>query len=247
VVPTFNDHSAYYYNDEVGQLQVLLEEVTRARPGSPKARFIMPQDEVVSRLSSNFHHVLYGRRGTGKSSLLRHIESARKESGHLIAWADQETFKGLSYPDVLVGTLAEVFSQIAVQLEGRSPSAPSRSWYGRRRPPTPEQTLAQELENAVHALQDLQKAPSESEIEWTENHVTESNVTAGGGIKGSDNRGIFSFNLGGTKGFKEIARRSCRPALHREKGRTFRKSSCELPCSHPCNRQASTRHFYHPR
>jgi len=195
VEPTSEGQGAYYYNDGVGKLQVLLEEVTRARPGSPKSRFIMPQDEVVSRLSSNFHHVLYGRRGTGKSSLLRHIESARKESGHLVAWADQETFKGLSYPDVLVGTLAEIFSQVAAQLDSRSPK-PSRAWCRRRKALAPDHVLAEELKNAVRSLHDLQKAPSESEIEWTENHLTESNVTAEGGIKGSDSNSGFSFSFG---------------------------------------------------
>ena len=101
--------SAYYYQPEVSRLQVLLEEVTRAKPGSPETRFVSPDTESIDRLGSSFHHVLYGRRGTGKSSLLRRIEADRKASGQMVAWADQETFKGLSYPDVLVGTLAEVF------------------------------------------------------------------------------------------------------------------------------------------
>ncbi|MEZ0367396.1 hypothetical protein ACAG26_27385 [Mycobacterium sp. pUA109] len=163
----FDYESAYYYRPEVGRLQVLLEEVTRAKPGSPQTRFVSPDTEVVDRLASGFHHILYGRRGTGKSSLLRRIESERRASGHLVAWADQETFKGLSYPDVLVGTLAEVFSQFANQLDDNDGAVPKKRFWQRRRP-NPRQLLAQQLQQAVAALIDLQRAPSESEIEWTE-------------------------------------------------------------------------------
>ena len=64
--------NTYFYAEEVGNLQVLAEEATRARPGSPEARFVTPEGGVIDRIGSKFHHVLYGRRGSGKSSLLRH-------------------------------------------------------------------------------------------------------------------------------------------------------------------------------
>ncbi|MED5803992.1 hypothetical protein VX037_23495 [Gordonia sp. Z-3] len=147
--------SAYYYQPEVSRLQVLLEEVTRAKPGSPETRFVSPDTESIDRLGSSFHHVLYGRRGTGKSSLLRRIEADRKASGQMVAWADQETFKGLSYPDVLVGTLAEVFGQFAAQLEGRVAGRQKKRFWHRENP-SPEQLLAGELHQAVEALVELQ-------------------------------------------------------------------------------------------
>lgn len=83
--------SAYYYQPEVSRLQVLLEEVTRAKPGSPETRFVSPDTESIDRLGSSFHHVLYGRRGTGKSSLLRRIEADRKSSGQMVAWVSTVT------------------------------------------------------------------------------------------------------------------------------------------------------------
>ena len=107
---------AYFYSDEVARFQVLLEEVTRAKPGSPQSRFVPPVGDVLDRLGSEFHHVLYGRRGTGKSSLLRRIEADRISRGHLVAWADQETYMEMAYPDVLVSTLADTFQQFAQQL-----------------------------------------------------------------------------------------------------------------------------------
>ena len=72
---------------------------------------------------------------------------------------------------------------------------PRGTWYGRRRSLTPEQSLAQELNNAVESLRELQKAPSKSEIEWTENYLTESDITAEGGIKGSDSKSKLSVSF----------------------------------------------------
>lgn len=163
----------YYYSDGVARFQVLLEEVTRAKPGSPENRFISPDGEVVDRLSSRFHHVLFGRRGTGKSSLLRHIESQLRHDGKLVAWADQETFKALSYPDVLVGALAEIFGQFASQLAAKYPE-PKRGRFSLRKPkPTAEQLLVRQLNLAVASLIDLKRAPSESQVEWTETYSAE--------------------------------------------------------------------------
>lgn len=60
----------YFESPGVARLQVLLDEVTRAKPGAPETRFVQAEGGLIDRLESRFHHVLYGRRGTGKSSLL---------------------------------------------------------------------------------------------------------------------------------------------------------------------------------
>ena len=159
----------YYYSDEAARLQVLLEEVTRARPGSPENRFIKPDGSVLDRLASSFHHVVYGRRGTGKSSLLRHIEAERTADQHLVAWADQETYMGLEYPDVLVSTLADSFADFAEQLRKRDAAdgARERTRQWRRRQSTEVGQVASQLEHAVAQLLSLKQMPSESQIEWT--------------------------------------------------------------------------------
>lgn len=177
----------YYYRDEVAALQVLLEEVTRAKPGSAESRFVRPEGAVIDRLGSRFHHVLFGRRGTGKSSLLRNIEENLKSRGHLVAWADQETFMGLSYPDVLVGTLAEIFTQFARQLHDRVPETPKKRWPKRSPQAAPETLLANRLDQAVAQLLDLKRSPSESDVEWTATYANE--------VSAKDTR---EFSAGGT-------------------------------------------------
>ena len=162
------DSEPYFDTPEVARLQVLLDEVTRAKPGDPETRFVQPEGGLMDRLESKFHHVLYGRRGTGKSSLLRRTESALREGGRLVSWADQETYVGLSYPDVLVSTLGDSFAQFASQLRAAAPPPAARKfWQRKAAAPSEHETLASSLEVLVAQLLDLKRQPSESEIEWT--------------------------------------------------------------------------------
>lgn len=165
---------AYYYAAEVGELQVLAEEATRASPNSPESRFVAPEGGVIDRLGARFHHVLYGRRGSGKSSLLRHIESDQKRNGHLVAWADQEVFMSLDYPDVLVSTLEAVLTQFSSQVRGGSEARSSgRRLFRRRQPPSQRDVVAGALDRAAASLAELKVAPSESEVEWTSSVSTQ--------------------------------------------------------------------------
>ncbi len=169
------DPDAYYYAEAVGRLQVLAEEATRAKPNSPASRFVAPEGGVIDRLGARFHHVLLGRRGSGKSSLLRHVDSDHRAAGRLVAWADQEVFMSLAYPDVLVSTIEIVLQQFSDQLRALAPTG-ARPWYKRwRLRALPEHELvAEELHLAAVGLAELKLAPSESEIEWTSNVSMES-------------------------------------------------------------------------
>lgn len=172
--------SAYFYETAVTEFQVLLEEVTRAKPGGPDSRFVEPDAETFDRLKARFHHVLYGRRGTGKSSLLRKMETTLRLEKKLVAWTDQETYSALAYPDVLLATLAEVFRQFAAQL--RSQAVPPKKKLFRRPQPSPHENLALVLDDAVVQLTSLKNSPSESEIEWTASFATSSATVLEGGM-----------------------------------------------------------------
>lgn len=167
--PTPPAEQPYFYEPVVTEFQVLLEEVTRAKPGSPDSRFVEPDAETYDRLKSRFHHVLYGRRGTGKSSLLRKVEADAHTAKNLVAWTDQETYTALSYPDVLVATLAEVFRQYAAQIRLNSPATKRRLF---RKSISASEATALMLDDAVVQLLDLKNSPNESEIEWTASYST---------------------------------------------------------------------------
>ncbi|MGA9183764.1 MAG: hypothetical protein WBZ32_00590, partial [Candidatus Acidiferrales bacterium] len=54
----------------VDKLLTMVEEATRATKDSPR-RFIEPARGTLDRAKSRRHHIIFGRRGSGKTSLLR--------------------------------------------------------------------------------------------------------------------------------------------------------------------------------
>jgi len=176
-----SSENPYFSSPEVGRLQVLAEEATRARPDAPESRFVSPEGGVIDTIGSRFHHVLYGRRGSGKSSLLRRIETTRREHGHLVAWTDQEVFMGLEYPDVLVSTLSAVLEQFSEQIRKGQTRQNVHRFVGifKRRSISPHEQIAEELSRAAASLEQLKAAPSESEIEWISSSSLEASASRG--------------------------------------------------------------------
>ncbi|BCL78888.1 hypothetical protein ccbrp13_13530 [Ktedonobacteria bacterium brp13] len=74
-------------------------------------RFIEPSQGTLQRAVSKQHHVIFGRRGSVKSSLLRKAASDLTIDRRPIAYIDLEVFKGHSYPDVLLSVLIKTFSE----------------------------------------------------------------------------------------------------------------------------------------
>lgn len=90
----------------VDRLMTLVEEATRATKGPPK-RFVEPARGTLDRAKSRRHHIVFGRRGSGKTSLLRKADSDLTLRRIPAAFIDLETFKGHAYPDVLLSVLIE--------------------------------------------------------------------------------------------------------------------------------------------
>ena len=55
---------------QVQLLETEVEEATRATPQGAR-RFVEPAEGTLRRAVSKRHHIVFGRRGSGKSSLLR--------------------------------------------------------------------------------------------------------------------------------------------------------------------------------
>src|ERR1700716_1345298 len=89
---------------EVERLWILVGEATRASEEGVK-RFIEPAHGTLRRAVNKRHHIIFGRRGSGKSSLLRKAAADLTLDRRPIAHVNLETFKGHSYPDVLLSVL----------------------------------------------------------------------------------------------------------------------------------------------
>lgn len=116
-------------SQEIKQLALLIEEATRAREEGVK-HFIEPSSGALQRAISKRHHIIFGRRGSGKSSLLLKAAKELTIDRRPIAYIDLEIFKGHSYPDVLLSILIKAFEEFASWLDSAAihPSYKTSFW-----------------------------------------------------------------------------------------------------------------------
>jgi hypothetical protein len=121
--------------------------------------------------------LVFGRRGSGKSSLLRKAAQDLTVDRRPIAFVDLESFKGHEYPDVLISVLIETFSRFAEWLETAAiaPANKASFWsrlFGRKptRPPfdkTRAHVLSEKLRRSLHELRELLFSEDGTEVEAT--------------------------------------------------------------------------------
>lgn len=164
----------YLNRPEVSKLEQLIEEAMRStREGV--GRFIEPTSGTLARAISRQHHLVFGRRGSGKSSLLRKAAADLTVDRRPIAFVDLEVFKGHAYPDVLLSVLIETFSRFADWLETAAIApankvsfwikqffaAPTRPAFNKAE----AKRLSIDLRNAMADLRDLLYSEDNIEIE----------------------------------------------------------------------------------
>ena len=171
--------------DEVTQLLRLLQEATRATP-SGVDRYVPPSGGEIA--EANYHHFIFGQRGSGKSSLLRHLEQQKKAEKKAAIWIDQEIFANLSYPDVLVSAVYELMLGVAEALALHLPEPRRRHWSRRllglsTGMKTPIAKLDNELKDSVYQLRKLKFAPLDRKVEWTVLNERATTQRASGGAR----------------------------------------------------------------
>ena len=98
------------FEETIDKLATLVEEGARATKKAT-ARFIEPAQGTLRRAESRRHHIVFGRRGSGKSSLLYKSADNLSRKNHPVAYVDLEPFKGHHYPDVLISVLLASFNR----------------------------------------------------------------------------------------------------------------------------------------
>lgn len=107
----------------IGKLLTVVEEATRSTQEGVKF-FVEPAEDALRRATSHRHHIVFGRRGSGKTSLLRKAAADLTTDRRPIAWVDLESFKNHSYPDLLLSVLISTFREYAKWL-GTAAIAPA--------------------------------------------------------------------------------------------------------------------------
>ena len=117
------------FDDTIDNLATLVEEGARATKKAT-ARFKEPAQGTLRRAESRRHHIVFGRRGSGKSSLLYKSAENLSKREHPVAYVDLEPFKGHHYPDVLISVLLAALDKFKVWLvNAEIQERRKRLWY----------------------------------------------------------------------------------------------------------------------
>ncbi|TFB66932.1 hypothetical protein E3N86_00780 [Cryobacterium sp. Hz7] len=100
---------------DLGKVRKALARAARTDASTAKHvvnRFIEIRPGIEDKLAAERHHLLTGRRGTGKSTLLYVLQKNLKSEGVAVATLDMEIYKGREYPDVLIEVLIELLNKV---------------------------------------------------------------------------------------------------------------------------------------
>ena len=188
-------------SEEVGKLVTLVEEAARSTEESVKY-FVEPAPGTLARARNKRHHLIFGRRGSGKSSLLRKAASELTLDRRPIAYVNLEVFKGHSHPDVLLSVLISTFREFKSWMETAAVypatrksfwrdlfgSIPRRGSYRRKDADDIVDTIGKIIDELVRTLNqsDVADVTQEKKSEASESLAAEGSVFSKGPGAGAE-------------------------------------------------------------
>ncbi|QID19475.1 hypothetical protein G3580_18725 [Nitrogeniibacter mangrovi] len=163
------------FGQQIDTLSTLVEEGARATAQNV-ARFIEPAPGTLRRAKSKRHHLIFGRRGSGKSSLLLKAGDELEKANHPIAIVDLEPFKGHHYPDVLLSVLIATLLKYELWLidhkrGNRFRELAKRLQFWKRKDPVTVATLHQEISKEISALREQLHLADDAGLRTTTAHA----------------------------------------------------------------------------
>lgn len=143
---------------------------------------------------AEYHHFIFGQRGSGKSSLMRNLEYQCKGLGRGYVWIDQEIFTDLAYPDVLISCVLQILEDLSASIVNKQGSDGRWKKISLRLNPRSRDELSARLARAIENFRILKQAPLDATIEWTHKMATTDAVEALGSLK----VGAFGISGGAT-------------------------------------------------
>lgn len=169
-------------DEQLVKLLPALVEAARADPGTA-SRFVPPRTGVLEETASRHHQFVFGRRGVGKSTLLRKIESLDSGGHGDVIFVDIETLRGRPYPDVLIELLIALLSSVQSRLKDKAGFVDlNRSRRKARK----------QLNRLVKTLRRLLNEPQTAERVIRELRSSSHSIGAGAGAEGRIKQ-IFRF------------------------------------------------------
>lgn len=179
-------------SDAMKKLDLAIAEAARSTQVRLK-HFIEPGEGTLRRATNRRHHIVFGRRGSGKSSLLRESAAHLTVDRRPIAFVDLEAFKSLSYPDLLLSVLISTFGEFKKWLETAAVHPANRTSFWRRffgdkpsRGPFDKKastTLATTLDRKIEELKQELHSAEESAVRVTSTAASATEIEAGVEVK----------------------------------------------------------------
>ena len=185
---------------EMENLLTMVEEAARSTKEGVK-HFVEPAPGTLRRATSKRPHIVFGRRGSGKSSLLQKAASDLTVDRRPIAYVNLEAFKGHSYPDVLLSVLISSFQEFKQWMESAAiypatkksfwqtlfGTMPTRRSYNKKE----AAELARILGKQIESLRDELNQTDAADLKRTRSaEATDSDLTQAGGRIGIGNASL---------------------------------------------------------
>jgi hypothetical protein len=216
---------------EVHALQSALTEAIRAGHEGVR-RFIEPADGTLDAALTRRSHLIFGRRGSGKTSLLRKAIAEHNINRRPSAFVDLEPFKGHTYPDVLISVLMQFFESLKLWLDEAAVAPSNRTktwkkWFSKPSKPPLTKAVAAQISSSIEAvladLTVLLDAQDDAEIEVRQQMSAKDASEAKGSLSAGTPGGAIAAGVAGaqsssrerTDDVLEKLRRSKAKFLHR--------------------------------
>lgn len=153
-------------SEEVAKVVTYIEENLRAST-SAGLRFVDSRHSR-SRLVSRQNHVVFGRRGAGKTSL---VNSTRGSDGHIDIYLNLEDYKDITFPNVVIYVLVELFKLLDSRIRSNV-----RFWRFRPR----VRSVRKQIRGVVSGLESYVYEPDSEtqQIDTTEEYSRQVNIAA---------------------------------------------------------------------
>jgi len=155
---------------EVSKLVSFIEENVRTSPVSGLP--FVDSRGLRSRLILKQNHVVFGRRGAGKTSLVRSVAGS---ANHVDLYVNLEDYKDITFPNILIHVLIKLFTQLHSKLHAQP--LPSRLGFSSR-------GLDKNLSRMLSALEEYVHEPDAETQEVTVTTTSAQRMGASAGAQG---------------------------------------------------------------
>ncbi|MFF3712381.1 P-loop NTPase family protein [Streptomyces phaeochromogenes] len=104
---------------KMDQLIQLLEARSRTSDALPSLKYMEDPRASLAAIGASRHHLVYGRRGVGKTALLLEAKRIAEKDGHVTAWVNAHTLRRLDVASAFLA-IAEVALSSLIQHAGSS-------------------------------------------------------------------------------------------------------------------------------